>query len=318
MTPMVVFVCSTVNPSGLEIAAAFTFAAALIRLGRPPDGSAPAWLGLATGGALLALSRTTGPLWLVFLLVTGTAFAGPAAARAESRRRPHAAIGALGAILAGLVLSRTWEALYGFQGTISLHPLRPSISAGVDQLDDVLAQEVGVFGYLEVELPFLVSALWWALVIALLTIALLVGTLWRRLALLAAVAGVIVVPFSSSPSPIGSRASDLQGRYFIPIAIIVPLLAGETVLRDCHERLPGLLAAPARLVRGGGRDRAGRRLARQRTPVRDGHPRPGVVLPRRALGSAARLVAVAAGCSGGAARARAGARSASRPGTGAS
>ena len=166
MTPMVVFVCSTVNPSGLEIAAAFTFAAALIRLGRGRRTARSAWLGLATGGALLALSRTTGPLWLVFLLVTGTAFAGPAAARAAIRRRPHAAIGALGAILAGLVLSRTWEALYGFQGTISLHPLRPSISAGVDQLDDVLAQEVGVFGYLEVELPFLVSALWWALVIA--------------------------------------------------------------------------------------------------------------------------------------------------------
>ncbi len=239
-TPMVVYVCSTVNPSALEIAAGLAFAAAVVRLSRPPYGSPAQWLAFAACGALLVLSRTTGPLWLAFLLITGGALGGVAAARAAVRRHRRAAVAACGAVLAALVLNRVWEAAYGAHLTVSLRPLS-SLSAGVDQLPPTFQQEIGVFDYLEIGMPFFAYVMWWALVCALVTIALLVGTLRQRLVLLGALAGAVIVPVLFYASVYRFTGFGLQGRYFLPIAVAVPVLAGEIVLRE-HESLVGLSA----------------------------------------------------------------------------
>jgi hypothetical protein len=237
-TPMVVFVCSTLNPSALEIAAGLAFGAAVIQLSRPPYGTTATWLGFGIGGALLALSRPTGAFWVVFLLVSGIAFGGIAVVRTAIRRRPLATAGACSAVLAGLILNGIWEKAYGADLTVSLHPFRSSVEGGAHQLRDVFAQEIGVFGHLEVSLPFLVYCVWWGLLFALLTIALLVATLRQRLVLLGSIAGVIVAPVALHVVVYRFTGFGLQGRHFLAIATMVPLLAGEIVLRE-HERLPG-------------------------------------------------------------------------------
>jgi hypothetical protein len=76
-TPMVLFVASTLNSSALETTAGVACAAALLRLSRGrPEGWA--WLALAGSGVLLALSRTTGPLWIVLDVGLFVAFVGAA------------------------------------------------------------------------------------------------------------------------------------------------------------------------------------------------------------------------------------------------
>jgi hypothetical protein len=237
-TPMVVFVLSTVNPSALEIASGFAFAASILRLSREPYGSAAEWAAFAASGALLALSRSTGPLWLAFLLVICGLFGGRGAVGAAVRSHRRAAAAAVAAVAGAAIVNRVWEAAYGPHLTVSLRPLS-SLSAGVDQLPRTLTEEIGVFDYLEIGMPFLAYVLWWALVFALLTIALLVGTLRQRLVLLAAAAGALIVPVLFYAAVYRFTGFTLQGRYFLPIVLVVPLLAGETVRRE-HARLAGL------------------------------------------------------------------------------
>ncbi len=93
-------------------------------------------------------------------------------------------------------------------------------------------QLVGPLGWLDVHLPVIFVWGWIAATVALLAAALVVGTWRRRVALLILTAGVLLGP-TLAEMPSASRYGLIwQGRYTLPVAFGIPVLASWTL----HER----------------------------------------------------------------------------------
>ncbi len=82
VTPMVMFMSSTLSANGVEISAGVCFLAAVIRLARDRDDKRWVWVAAAVSGTVLALARSTGVLWVVLAVVVLLAMVGARQTRA--------------------------------------------------------------------------------------------------------------------------------------------------------------------------------------------------------------------------------------------
>jgi predicted membrane protein DUF2142 len=239
-TPMAVFLSATLNPSGLEIAAATSFAATLLRITRGPDlPRKSAWLLLGCSGAILALSRTQGPVWIAGMFVLIVLMEGRNGFARQALAQRAWAWPAISAIVAAILLNRVWEFLYGPPLAFDPFPLRTSLSQGFAQLPFVIREQIGVFDYLEFGLPILAYGIWGLLTVGLVTTALLIGTRRERLILLTASAAAMALPVLLVATTLRHTGFSLQGRHVLGFAVLVPLLAGEILVRR-YDRLRAL------------------------------------------------------------------------------
>jgi len=265
VTPMAIYSAATLNGSGLEIAAGVAFAAALLRVARPggPAG-AGVWVLAGVGGAVLALSRSTGPAWVVVIVALAVArwWAGRAGATADADARvartesieegatgrarfPRAAVVAGGVVLLAVIANRVWEAAYGADATLSLIDPRGATRAGFEQWGGAVDQLVGGFGYLETDIPLVLALAWGALLLALLVLAARDANRRERLVLGAAVAGAVLGPVALYVVLIRHTGFGLQGRHVLPVIAALPLLAAELIRRQPAALLPAAGAVAA-------------------------------------------------------------------------
>jgi hypothetical protein len=230
VTPMVVFLAGSLNPSGLEITAAIAFFACLLRLWRSGLAPTSVWVGLGASGAVVALSRGEAPVWIVldlavFFMLTGRQ------GLIILRRGGSATVAAFGFTGVAIVLNRVWESLYGPHFVVDPTPLGVALRSGWFELPEVLREEVGVFDYLEFRMSPLAYMAWFGLVAALVATALLVGSRRERLVLCLVSAAAIVLPIGLVAAIMQHTGYGLQGRYVLAFTVVVPLLAGEVVFR---------------------------------------------------------------------------------------
>jgi hypothetical protein len=234
LTPMVVFVGSSLNGSSLEVMGSIAFFAALLSLVRDRrERRAPTRLLLAAGasGLVLGLSRSTGPLWVLLGLALAALASDPRRLRVLLSRSRRAALAAGACVVLGLVLNRYWEALYGPHASVSLLPGGAALHAGVSSLVHSQAGLIGNFGYLNLPLPDALTVAWWLLALALALVGLRSGERRARRALIAAVALAILVPVYLEAAVLRNTGYGLQPRHFLPFAALLPILAFEAVRR---------------------------------------------------------------------------------------
>lgn len=241
VTPMTLFVSSTVQPSGLEIASAVLFAVALIRL--DDHGDAAGWFAVGASGLLLALSRSPGPVWIVLLLCLALILMGPRRLGARFRAGGIAAKLAVAATAGGIILNRIWEGVWGAPVTVSLRPFPQSVIDSAQQLPRVLHEEVGVFDYLEWHLPAEFYWGWFAAIALLVVLALLAGETRERVAVLASLVLAAVVPIALYALVTRHTGFGIQGRHVLPIGAALPIIAGAVVARRRHRLPRGALLA---------------------------------------------------------------------------
>ena len=231
VTPMAIFCGSMLNGSGPEIAAAIAFTAALLRLRRDPAcaRSPGVWLGIGAAGAVLALTRTLGPAYLLLCAAAVLALGGHRPALKFLRGRGRPAIAALVAILVAVGLNRAWERAHGPEATTGFANLRAVLDEAVGEWWRASSELIGKFGYLEYRLPAIAYVAWFAIGFALLVAALLVARRRERLVLVATFAVALVLPMLMWIYAIRQTGFGLQGRYVLPALVVVPLLAGELV-----------------------------------------------------------------------------------------
>jgi hypothetical protein len=250
ISPMVLFVCSILNPNGLEVAACLAFAATVLRIARSPT-RAPAgvWAAFGCSGAVAILSWELGPIFVVGDLALGAVMLGPSGIRELSRRHRRGRRRAATALIAATVL----YVLYGLasgvtHSTFDISPIRQSLNAGLDQLIPVLRQSVGTFGGETIPLSTAACWVWWSLVLALIAGALWVGR-WRDRALLVLVVvlglGFPIILYAWSYRFTGFG---LEGRYVLPALMLVPLYAGEVIHRSIRPPPDGRWRAAAAAV----------------------------------------------------------------------
>jgi hypothetical protein len=137
--------------------------------------------------------------------------------------------------------NRVREHAYGARLEFDPRPLVSSVAQGITQLPAALREQIGVFNYLEVSMPSLAYGLWGALAAALTTTALLVGTRWQRLHLVISIGAALALPVFLVATTMRHTGFALQGRYVLSFSLVVPLVAGEILVRR-YERLRALEA----------------------------------------------------------------------------
>jgi hypothetical protein len=236
VTPMVLFLAGSVNPSGIEIAAAVCLWAALGVVLLVPDapdrGRLLARVGVA--GSILALSRPLSPFFVALIVATTVAMAGwrPLRALARDRRAQVAA----GAVAVACVITTAWVRGYGtldqtVGGAGTNAPILENARIAAGKTPVQVQQMVGVFGWLDTGPATLSVYVWLIAVGALLLVGLASSGRREVVVLLALVAAVVAVPIALEAPRAATQGFPWQGRYSLPLAAGIPILASLQIDR---------------------------------------------------------------------------------------
>lgn len=238
ITPMVVFVGSSVSSSGTEILAGVCFAACLIRLSRDEDPPKWLWPALAMSGGLLGATRDMGPVWLGLDLLAFLTLRGLSRAREifKSHRRP--AIAVMSVVGICIAANLVWQLKVEPHPPLSGSALSHAFQIKWDSIREAGRHAIGVFGPLDTTLPGGAYLVWSLMTVSLMTVALLVARKRERWLLLAGalLMAVFTVVVDTLERTVGFG---VQGRHILPFVVAVPLLAGE-IIRGNRDALNGL------------------------------------------------------------------------------
>jgi hypothetical protein len=244
VTPMVLFIGSSVNPNGPEIAAAIAlWVCGLVLVSQAPE-HIDRRLVTATGlaGCVLAISRQLGPFWILLIAITVALFAGWNAIRTLARSN-YARFWAL-LITALSVAQIGWNLSVGSFGYTRYANapkyIPPSYIARftVGSLFGRYKQLIGTFGWLDTPSPALTYFLWTAGVGFLVLVAVTWATRRRLAALLVITSLTVVVPLVLESAAYGDAGGPAwQGRYGLPMAVGIPIVAATAIAesRRAHD-----------------------------------------------------------------------------------
>jgi hypothetical protein len=232
ITPLVFFLCSVVNPSGFEIAAAicvWTSGLALVRHGAAdlPRGLVVTFF---VTGCLLELTKGLSVLWMVLILLTMICLEPRSCRellRIRSVRIGAVILGAVGAVALAFVLAAD-----SLSVVPSVVPLPPHASIAVlteqvlGQIGGYIDQFVGVFGWLDTASPLLTIALWTSLLGFLIILGLALSRVRHACVLLGLIGGSLAVTVAVTVWHAGSFGITWQTRDGFPLYAGIPLLAG--------------------------------------------------------------------------------------------
>lgn len=239
VTPMAVFVGSSLTPNGPEIAAGTCFAAALFRLTRPdridrPTPDAFAWIAAGLAGLVLVAARDLGPVWLLLYLLLIISLGGFRPLLMAARTGSGYAVGALALLCLGVLAAGYWQFAEQTRADMDVSRLLSFFPGSLLTTKEVARQELGVFGALTIRMSSWAYVGWSLMLVAVGVLALAAGNLRERAVLiLACIAGVGVPVAVDMLQRLGGFG--VQGRQVLPLTIAVPLLAGEIIHRHAED-----------------------------------------------------------------------------------
>ncbi len=229
-TPMTMHLAGAINPNSVEIAAGTAFFAALIPLllENTAPRRAQLWV-VGIAGALVAMLRGFGPLWIAIALAVLMLPGLRSNLSRIWRERPLRFC--FGVVFLAVVLGVAWTmvAQTGLPDQVSIpknytrpEALRYEVTYRVGRFAEEM---VGVLSWLDTALPSWFYLAWWSM----LALPALIGFVfaswidrWRQLGLLAAVFGI---PLTLDVLLVNTYGLAAQGRYVLPIAVGLPMLA---------------------------------------------------------------------------------------------
>lgn len=232
VSPMAIFLTAALSNSATEVAGGIGFFAALLRLVRDRAGSNRAALAaLALGGIALGASRPTGPPWVGIDVVVAALLLGPAGIREVWRTTSNLGRSAYAVVIVAVLFDLGWTKVVGGELRAPFHLILDDLGPAFQQFPAIIQQQIGVFGWLDTPMSGLNYVLWGAVALALILGALLAGS-WRERAALI----LLMVLYVGAVTAISAdllAASDFtsQGRYYLPVAVAIPLLAGWILSR---------------------------------------------------------------------------------------
>lgn len=248
VTPMVCYLATIVNPSGIEIAAGVaTWMLLLVAAteGRPISmGMATA---LAAAGSVLVLSRALSAVYLVLIMATVVLAFGWRAF--DPRRHPvRVGVGVLGV---AFVAAAAWVLSHDPTALVPALVIQPASLFGklmqsVGKTGLNLEQMIAAFGWLDFRSPRGVHFAWLFVTVTLVFFAMHATNQVRaRLALLSVIAATFLIPIVIEVRGYDDYGLIWQGRYILPVAVGIPLLSG-VLLDRATAPLRSLLERPRR------------------------------------------------------------------------
>jgi hypothetical protein len=235
LTPMTLFAMGVVNPSGLAIpaaVAAWCWGYRLVRdapLARLGAAAAGTGIGLCT----LLLLRRDSLLWTATIVVALAALAPRSRWRGLVRARPVHLLGMAVAVAGAVQLAFSTSAATTFAERSGQVDVTTDLAWALDELADKYRHMLGVLGWLDTEIPVVAQT-----AISVVLVGLVVTALLRAPRQVAVVLVGVIVATAGAVLGFGALRPDyVQGRYLLPLAVGVPLLAGLG-LAESRRRLP--------------------------------------------------------------------------------
>lgn len=232
VTPMVLFVNGTVNPSSLEISAAIAaWASACAVVAAPIDAPVDRRLvvRVALAFSALGLSRLFAPMWIVAIIGTVGLIGGMTFLRRRLRDRGLQVAAAVIAVATSIQLA--WN--------LVVRPVDTGTSVEITQYElirNTLGRSgffyesmIGNFGWLNVKAPYLTIVVWTAAIGVLLALGLSVSSRRASIALLLVGAATALLPIVSEYREVPIIGPFWQGRYTLPLAVGVPIVGAYLI-----------------------------------------------------------------------------------------
>ena len=234
MTPLVLFMGSVVNPSGLEIASAMALWCALLSWaaapGRPPDRSTVIWAAVAA--IVLESTRGLSPAFMLLTIAACAVVAGWSGIGAAARRHDVRVAGVV--VAAFGVLAVTWVVAAGSLRLLRTAPVPARVTTAT-LIRNVLRRSaefpgfVGKFGWLDTASPLWVVDVWRVAAIVLVA-GVVLGRAWRSAAVVALVlVATIAIPAVGDVLEARTIGLVSQPRYILPVAVGTALVAGTAI-----------------------------------------------------------------------------------------
>jgi Predicted membrane protein (DUF2142) len=244
LAPMVLFLTSVVNPSGLETAAGFAVwcAGLCIVEQRLVPRSLAIWAALAL--VIFILARPLSPLYAAIIVVVLGFFAGWRRSRdllRDACLRAVAWAGAVAAVVAGASLAVLGSPpLLGYPEQPRLR-LLAEVHLTLRLTGGRLLQTIGDFGWLDTPAPRVTRVIWLVAAGGLVVVALATSTRCRRAVPLLALA-IVALPVVFEAPRLNTTGIYWQGRYWLPLIVGVPLLASTALgaVKSRRGRKPSL------------------------------------------------------------------------------
>lgn len=232
ITPMVAFLAGSVNTSGIEIAAAIALWPSLLALlERGPAAPTRLVVRTAVAAGVLAVTRPISPAWLALIGAMAVLACGVPKARAvlgDTRVRKAAAVVAV-VTAASVVYVVVAGSLTGISGAGRGQGFASDLLASTGIFEPRLREMFGVLGPLDTPPPAGFFYLWVGALGGLLLLAAVTGRSRGLVALAVTTALVYAVPVVVEAARARTAGFPWQGRYTLPLAVGVPILAGWVV-----------------------------------------------------------------------------------------
>ncbi len=253
VTPVVIYLGATVNDSGLEISAAICLwvSALVLLVDPPPNGATRLLARTVVAGSALAFARPLSPLWLIVVGATALALGGTRHLRAHLARRSRWVWVAVLAASTGLALG--WTVTVGVDvlgKPLGAEASAPHVAAFMlSHTPTYLRQAVGMFSFDNVPAPLFTFVVSTTVVTVLVVAAVVLGRRRHVIVLLSLIAAAILIPLAIELVEARKYGLLWQGRYSVPLAAGVPLVAalivGRGASRPDHLRRPAAMAIVA-------------------------------------------------------------------------
>ncbi|WP_309110151.1 DUF2142 domain-containing protein [Saccharothrix sp.] len=261
VTPMTAHLAGSINPNGIEITAGLCLGVALIALlhergGGPVNKAAVALA--AVSSAVIVTPRFSGVMWLcviAFALLVPVRWQ-----RVKELVRTRAVQVGLGAVVLAGIASVLWTFT---NGTAEVAPPRYDYQykdvlkvALLDFWPNLANQMVGVMGWAETLMPRLIYVVWFAALGVLILGGFIVGGRVDRWRMIALFFGTFTPLLAAELYLINQTGWFNQGRYFLPGAVVLPLLGAHILAKNAltaahfrsATRVFALLLLPIHLV----------------------------------------------------------------------
>ncbi len=241
LTPMGIFCMGIINTSAVEILGALGMACVVVVYSRHPDSLTERrtlFIVLVSGTALV-LSRQLGlvTMALLTLLLLGLGAWRPVLEQLRHRRPLMvAAVAVPGVATLAVAL---WELAYDHPVLLGPWLSRESLDGFQLTFWQLIHEGVGWFGWLDVRPPDLVNDVWFAVVVLVVALALVVGDRRDRRVLIGVLLVALVVIYVTYSRVFFPVDGGIQGRHVLPILAVVPVWAGVVLV----ERIPQVLLA---------------------------------------------------------------------------
>ncbi len=229
LTPVLVYSTTVVAPNGLEMTAALALWASLLRLRveRDPGVARRLLLVAVLSATVVATLRLLGPLWVLLAVATVAAFDPGGTRRALVR---HARPLCLGVLLVVLSTANLVAWLLGpARAASNPDPVDGDVSIGPVNLAVWALQAIAAFPFRNQPGPPVVYVVVGIAFVLLVVMGLRSLRGAARLVLLVSLGAALVLPLLATLATLDGRGLVWQGRYGLPFAVGVALIASQAV-----------------------------------------------------------------------------------------